>query len=305
MAIKLITDSKRLRKTAEKAIKIYGSGPEHNFHHYRNLQEHGKKNIFVSFGDDDGNCMGILAQRDDKNVWYTVDEVLAPQELRMPLFIEFISFVFDSQKAKKLITESEHGFRLRLMKAEKNKFRFPKIMYSLFWPIIDLSEWDSSLQGGNWKKLRNLQHRLTKNHVVKTVDTLSIPKKQLTQLLDIWIKKRSFRDKVERERYINLIDGGFKGCDYARSIIVDGKVSTISAGWKIPNSNYAYSAIGILNYEFEGLGEYAYIDELNFLKSKGFEKANFGGSDEPMLQFKNKFKPVSQYQTDVYSILKS
>ena len=111
-------------------------------------------------------------------------------------------------------------------------------------------------------------------------------------------------DTVDKEYYLNLIDSNFKGVDMAKTMYVDGKPATITAGWKIPNTKDYYSAIGIVDYSFPGLGEIANIDDLNRLKRMGFKYVDFGGSDKILLQFKRKFKPEKIYKTYIFSMVR-
>ena len=70
---------------------------------------------------------------------------------------------------------------------------------------------------------------------------------------------------MDTDYYLNLINNDFKGIDIAKTLYVDGRPSTITAGWRIPNSNNYYSAIGIVDYSYPGLGEVVNIDDLNRL----------------------------------------
>ena len=119
-----------------------------------------------------------------------------------------------------------------------------------------------------------------------------------------WLKKRSSRDRIEKAYFLNLMDNNFRGMDMAKTLYVNGKPCTITAGWKIPNSNNYYSSIGILDYSIPGLGEVANIDDLDRLKGKGFEYVDFGGSDKILLDFKKKFRPEKIYKTYIFSVVR-
>ena len=299
MQPKLFFDTQKQKSRISAIIKKYGYGPEHNFYHYQALQEHDTKNIFVEFSKG----MSILAQKDGRERWWTLDEVLAPEEKRLEVFLDFAEFAFKKDKAWKIVTETTPEFRRKLIKNLKNKYKIPKVRYSLYWPVFSLKQWNPKLEGKNWKKIRNLRNRLYKSHTIKIVDSRKVKKEKLIQLVMDWKKKRAYRDRVFLDRYLNMINAGFKSCNYCRTILVDGKPASISAGWKIPNSNDIYSSVGILNYSYDGIGEVAYVDELNFLKRNGYNEANFGGSDDAMLRFKRKFKPSRIYRTDVFAII--
>jgi len=90
----------------------------------------------------------------------------------------------------------------------------------------------------------------------------------------------------------------------AKTLYVNNRPCTITAGWRIPNSNNYYSSIGIVDYSIPDLGEITNIDDLNRLKKKGFDFVDFGGSDKVLLYFKKKFKPEKIYKTYVFSIVR-
>jgi len=82
-----------------------------------------------------------------------------------------------------------------------------------------------------------------------------------------------------------------------RILVIDDEPCTVTAGWKIPNTKNYYSAIGLYNYKYDGLGELANIDDLNQIKNENYKYADFGDSDASLLQFKKKFGPESFYRT--------
>ena len=163
--------------------------------------------------------------------------------------------------------------------------------------------------GGNFEEIKKLRN--IKNKFSKFYDTSFIPSKELDKkkLMDVVLKWKKNRPKVEKnyytQMYLNFIKNDFEGNDIARSVVVNNEPCTITAGWKIPNSNNYYSSIGILDYSYPGLGEIANIDDLNRLKRKGYDYVDFGGSDKVLLYFKRKFKPEKIYKTYVFSIVRS
>jgi hypothetical protein len=167
-----------------------------------------------------------------------------------------------------------------------------------------MSKFDPMLRGKEWKKIRNIRNRFYKQHKVKVVDTKKVPKEELRRILDDWLKRRNAHDRVEKHYYVNLIENNLKGVDMAKTLIVDGKPCSITAGWKIPNSNNYYSSIGILDYSYEGLGEVTNIEDLKRLKRENYDYVDFGGSDKVLLYFKKKFKPEKIYKTYIFSIVR-
>ena len=101
-----------------------------------------------------------------------------------------------------------------------------------------------------------------------------------------------------------MIDLNFEGVDHARTMVVDGRPCSITAGWKIANSNNYYSGVGIYNYAAENIGEVANLEDLFFLKQGGYEKIDFGGGGKALTAFKMKFKPTSLYKTYSFPVVK-
>jgi hypothetical protein len=86
-------------------------------------------------------------------------------------------------------------------------------------------------------------------------------------------------------------------------MLVDGHVAAITAGFKVPNKNYYYSAIGIYSRDIDRTGEISNLDDLRELKKKGYEYVDFGGGEEELSNFKSKFKPSYTYKTYVFTIV--
>lgn len=296
--------SDNFEEKAKKAIETHGYDAEHNYFHYINQATSAKQSVFISFD----NNQGILAQKSKTGkLWYMVSEVLAPQDEKFSIFMQFVDHVFNKDGANRLHIEVDKEFRKELKeKLETHQeFRVGKLNFKLEWPLYDMKSWDGDkLEGKKWKKIRNIRNRFLENHKIEVIDSKDISKEELKKIVIEWNKKRGAEDFAYKECYLNMVDSGFAGCDMAKTMIVDGIPCTITAGWKIPNSNNYYSGIGVLNYNFEGLGEITNLYDLIEIKKKGYEKANFGGSDDNLLDFKNKFKPVSTYFTYTFSILR-
>ena len=299
-----VRDIKKNKSVIERAIRKYGHCVEHNYHHYQYYECPKEKNIFFKLE----NGRGILSNHDEKNkIWNLFPSgILAPQEERFDILSGLLDCTLKKKKVQKLCVEVGEDFRKEILRKLKNsdRFRVCSSPYILYWPLYNLSSFNSKLNGKEWKKLRNVKNRFYKQHKVKVIDTKTIPKEELKRIVSSWLKRRNAHDRVEKHYYENLIDNDMKGMDMAKSLIVDGKPCSITAGWKIPNSNNYYSSIGILDYSHEGLGEITNIEDLKQLKKKGYEYADFGGSDKVLLYFKKKFGPEKIYKTYLFSIVK-
>ena len=299
-----ISDEKEYKEYVQKAIKKYGHCAEHNYYHYQYYENKEEKNIFFKLG----NGKGILCNYDKKNnIWELFPSgVLAPEEERFDILVELLDYTLKKKKGLKLCVEVHEKFRKDILKKLKDskKFRVCASPFILYWPLYNMSKFDSKLKGKEWKKLRNIRNRFYKQHKVKIVDTKKVPKEELKKILNVWLKRRSAHDRVEKHYYVNLIENNLKGTDMAKTLIVDNKPCSITAGWKIPNSNDYYSSIGILDYSYEGLGEITNIEDLRLLKKKNYDYADFGGSDKTLLYFKMKFKPEKIYKTYIFSLVR-
>ena len=228
-----------------------------------NCQTYGDKNVFFEYKDD----KGLLMQYDKKNeVWCLFPcGILAPESERLKMLMDSIRYVLYQKKAKKITVEVSENIRKGIIGKLKSKkgIRACKYTEILYWPIFNMRSWDPKLKGNKMKKLRNIRNRFYKQYRVRIKDSRKVPIEKLKNIFQNWIKKRSMNDSVDKEYYINLIENNFKGVDMAKTLYVDGIPATITAGWKIPNSKDYYSAIGIVDYSYPGLGEIANMDDLN------------------------------------------
>jgi len=168
-----------------------------------------------------------------------------------------------------------------------------------------MERWDGdTMAGKDWKKLRNIKNKFYKEHRVEVLTHEEVNQEEMDRIIRDWRDKRNAEDFAQSQMYFNVVSERFSGFDEVRILVVDGKPRVLTGGWKVPNSDHYYSALGILDYSIDRLGEIANLDDLTYLKSRGYKIVNFGGSNDDLLNFKNKFKPHSQYRTYVFSIKK-
>jgi len=301
--LKVIYDVVKHQKKIKRSIKKHGYFAEHNYLHYLYNQTEWDKNIFFDFGND----KVLLTQFYEKNnVWSLFPNgILAPEKDRLGLLLEASDYILKEQKAKKFYVEVLEGLRKGILNKFKVKNSFRACDADiLYWPMYNMNLWSEKLEGSKWKKLRNVRNKFYKEHKVRVRDSREVPKEELNKIVLDWLKRRSDNDRVDKDYFLNLIDNNFEGLDMAKTMYIDGKPCTITAGWKIPNSNNYYSSIGIVDYSYPGLGEVTNIDDLNRLKRKGFDYVDFGGSDKVLLYFKKKFRPEKIYKTYLFSIVR-
>ncbi len=292
--LKIIRDTKKYHKKIKKAIKKYGYCADHNPMSYVYIENSKDKNVVF----DLGKGRMILANVDHKNNWILFPcGVLAEKNERYPFLVKFLDYIL-KKKSDKVEVEVDEDLRKEIVKKfsvkKKYQARTPDILY---WPVFNLSNWNSRLRGKKWKKLRNIKNRFYKNHKIRAKESKSVDKEKIRSIVFSWLKRRSNSDVVDKEYYLNMIDNNFKGFDHTRTLIIDGKPCTITAGWRIPNSKCYYSSIGLFDYSYKNLGDIANMDDLNNLKRNGIKHVDFGGSNKSLLKFKKKFKPERIYKT--------
>jgi hypothetical protein len=298
----VIQDISTCKKEILSCIKKHGSVREHNYWFFYNQQTDYAKIFFLKFQDK-----GVIAIRYKSGLWELIGEVLAPEEKKSELFKYFLDYVLSKKKDKKVFAFVPENFyndiNNILQKSKKYRITNAPIVY--YTPVFNMKKWNENLEGKEWKKLRNIKNKFLRSHSVEFIPSKEVEKKKL---MDVVLKWRKSRTKVEKtyytQMYFNFIKNDFEGTDIARSIVVDGEARTITAGWKIPNSNNYYSAVGLYNHKYRGLGEVANIDDLTQIKRAGYEYADFGDSTESLLQFKKKFGPESFYRTYWFYIVR-
>lgn len=298
----IINDIDNGKKEIINCIKKHGSVREHNYWFFYNQQTDYAKIFFLKFKD-----AGIISIRYKSGIWELIGEVLAPEKKRLELFNEFLDYVLLRKKDKKVFVfvpeKFFNGIKDIMQKSNQYKITHAPDIYCT--PVFNMRKWDESLKGKEFKKLRNIRNKFLRYYDVKFIPPEEIDKKKLIKILYDWRKKRP---KVERnyytEMYVKFIKSDFEGTDMSSTMVVNGEPCCITAGWRIPNTNNFYSAIGLYNYKYEGLGEVANIDDLTQIKKAGYKHADFGDSTESLLQFKKKFGPESFYRTYWFHIVR-
>ena len=288
------------RQRIEEAIKKYGYASEHNFWWYQCQANKESKNIFAEYEDGTGL---LTIKKKDKYIIFS--SPLAPESRRVPVIIEYLNCVFQSQKIKKVTFEIENELYKKLIKALPATLKARKINYSLTCPVYNLENFEPDLPGNRWKTLRKEKNKFYRNHSVLISDAKTYKDKgALHYIINEWRKKRSGHDRTHLSPYHNFINENFKGSTEARILIVDEKTCGINAGWMIPNSNRFYGSLGIHDYSISGLGDILYLEDLTWLKTKGYKEADMGGGETALTNFKNKFRPESFYRTYIFSVVK-
>jgi len=298
----IIDDIYKSKKEIINYIKKYGSVREHNFWFFYNQQTN-----YVKINFFKNKEAGIISNSYKSGTWEIIGDTMGTEKKRLELFKDFLEYVLSTKKDKKVFVFVPEKFYEDISNflQKSNKYRMTNVPDIYHTPIFSMKKWDNSLRGKKWKKLRNIKNKFLKSYNVEIIPSKEIDKKKLISIVDRWRKCRPKADVTYyTQMYINFIKNDFEGTDIARSIVVNGEPCTITAGWKIPNTKNYYSAIGLYNYKYNGLGEMANIDDLTQIKKKGYKYADFGDSSESLLQFKKKFGPDSFYKTYWFYIVR-
>ena len=295
--MELIEDIPNNKKIIQNIIKKYGQEPEHHYWYLYNFNSDKVKSLFLR----DGN-FGTPVVNYGKSVYEIFTEVIAKDDKKFQLLVDSLKFLF-KKGAKKIYVMSSTNFRKNLIK--KKEFVIGSHYRTFHFPIITLKNWNLELKGKKFKKLRNKVNRFYEGNRVEVVESSDVRKEDLLALYKKWKKGRRATDRLWNPQiYENFIKNDFKGTDLTRVTIVNGIPCIIAAGWKIPNSNNFYSAIGIFSYDYIGMGEADIVYEMAFLKKKGHDEVNLGASEKSLFEFKQKFCPGKFYKNLMFIVRK-
>ncbi len=294
-----ILESKEL---IEQLISSYGNMSEHNFWYYYNMKEEGVIPTFFIFEEK----YGVFAlYYEDDNEYEIISDVLAPKEKQLDLLLNFIEHSLRS--SDKIFLTLEKEFRRKFLnKISQEKYNIHKPSRIFDSPVFNMNDFDSSLPGKDWKKIRNIKNTFFNENRIEIKEYKKEDKELIKKVIEDWEKTRkSTVAKAWAPTFLNFVENDFKGCDMTRIIYVNDEPCAITAGWRIPNTNTYYSSIGIHNYKHKGLGEVAYVDDLKQLKEKKYDFVDFGGSEKKnLLNFKLKFNPHSMEKYYFFKISK-
>ncbi len=308
----LIEDVEGERKLIERIIRANGSDAEQNYGYFASHENEDEKCVFIRDGE-----YGMQATFNPSlKKWMMIGAPIAPSERQESFLYSALDFLSEKGKLEKFIAEFETENRKKVASMAGSKYEVHNPNCVLYWPVYHMPTWmGHDLKGGQWKKLRNLINRITKNHRVEMVDAEEVGKDELKAVVSKWAKirnqtgfavNRKYSNRTDCDHYLRLIDLEFTGCTFAKAIKVDGKAASLAVGWEIPNKEQAYySGIGVYDLSIPNLGEYANWSDLAMLKGAGYSEVNFGGSPKSLLQFKMKFKPARTYTTYIFSITRN
>lgn len=299
--MKVYYDIIEVQDIIKQCLKKYGCHPEHNFEHYQAWADEHDECVFFDFGAH----QGILTHwHPQPRSWTMFTEPLTSPKKKLKFFWQFVDYIFERKKAKKLHLETSLEFRKALIE-NSYRYKIRSVNEIFYWPVFDMKNWDGDkMAGKSWKRLRNTLHKFYKEHQVEFVDSRAVDKEKLKQVVRDWLSKREAGDRGWIDYFIHIVDNNFAGFENCITVLVDGEPCSITAGWLQLHSDCYYSGVGLTNYKYEGLGEVANLDDLQRCKKKGYNYVDFGGGGKALTAFKSKFKPSDIYKTYNYVLAK-
>ena len=295
-----IYDIAESRDLIRASISLYGYTPEHNLYDYEYALDKDTRNVFVSFSEN----MGLLAKEEPKScIWWLLAEPLAPVENRAEVIVSFLRDIFKKHGARAVHFELRADTRKALIHALPKDFRARAPSAILTTPLFEPERFDEELRGNFYKKIRSVVHQYYKAHRVEVSDAIKCAKSDLHNLIDRWRKNRVSRDRAFDDYYHNIIDNNFLGFDAARVIRADSVPVIINGGWRIPNSNSFYKALGVHDYSDRALGDVSMVEELSWLRRSGYTLGDFGGGEKHLTNFKKRFGPTSYYKSYEFTVV--
>ncbi len=295
-------DVERFRSVAAAAIDRYGHLPDHQLALFECGEEEDFLPAVLSWPDG----TAILAYK-EPDKWTFIVEPLAPQEGANALLVKAMQELFTDPNTKKIHLELRAGPRKELRAAlPAASLRDCSINYSLTWPVMDLAEFDTELNGGKWKTIRKERNRFYREHTVEVKDAKTMPTEELNALIVTWSKSRNPHERTYPRTYYSAVERKFDGMTSARVLMVDGVACGLNVGWEIPNRpGWYYGGMGIHTYAYPELGNMLYLEDILWIKNAGYANVDMGGSWGGSITFKKKFFPDRWYKSFIFSIVRA
>lgn len=298
--MKVLVDIAEILPKLDWHLKKFGYSCQHNLNFLsKYYPKPGSQLIYFDFQERGG----WLAWR-NKDFINIIDEPLTPLGQKTFILTKTLNWLYSLSDIKKILIED---CSLETRKIIANNIKFPwKIQKPniLWWPILDLVEFDENLSGQKWKRLRYVRNIFNKMKDISLVEAINFPKERLISLVHYWRQNRKVKERVYWHQYVQAIDDNFRGIDITKVVLRGQDPVAMIAGWKIPNSKGFYLFLNIHDYSIENIGEYANLNLLREVKNLGFDYINFGGADKKSLIFKLKFQPNKIYKTYSFYISK-
>lgn len=300
--MQVITDLSSCHDKIREVLNTHGYASEHVLGWMTSVVNAGEEEFFFVWPDNSG----IVVHGEKKEgELFVFSEPMLPPDLFSSRVIECLDYLFTTLPwLKKVWFELRYAQRHDLLRALPDRFHANPINYTLTWPVVNMDNFDPALPGGHWKSMRNARNKFYREHQVEIKDARGVPKEELLAVVEKWKKMRRAHDHAYVYMYTRMIDKGFPDTESARAMIVDGVVRGINAGWRIPNSQDYYGAIGLHDYSIQDLGLILFLEDMVWIKEHGFTYVDMGGTEKGGTQYKNQFLPERWYKTFIFSVVK-
>lgn len=298
--MKIIEDPKKESELIKKIIKNCGHTPDHNFDWLMYCSDEGSPKTAMW---ENKYAMWFYLNS-GKNEATIVSDPIAPTNFHYNLEEDLATYLFKTGNRKIFFLDVRENVNNFCKNKKTWKYDF---YYELIWPIMDMEKFDLKLPGKNFKSIRNAKNKFYKENKVEVVKAESVDKHLLHDMVNRWHKQRlsSGIPELYPNRYHNMINADFMGTDSSRVMIVNGKVAGLNAGWKTPGKEREWSAsIGLHDFSTKDLGIALILEDLEWIKNKGYKTCDLEGSEEESLglKFKAQFKPSTSYKTYTFWI---
>ncbi|MBI2064714.1 MAG: hypothetical protein HYT62_01530 [Candidatus Yanofskybacteria bacterium] len=290
------------RDRIQKCIQKFGWTSDHNLDWFCDsvINEDGKP-VFVEFSDG----TGLLTHKypDKWRIWSDplCDRASAPYKIS-----EFCDQVLADRIKEVWCDDISDGIYPEL---QKNKsLKLDDIYYSLYWPVLEMEEYNPALPGGHFKDIRTAKSKFYREHKVEVIKTSDLDQDKLLKVVDSWLEVMIKKEKedVYGLKYRMGIKNNFRGFTTARAMVVDGRPVGFNAGYEVPNHSGRFtSVIGLHDYSVKDLGVALYLEDLDWVKNAGYKEFDLQGSEYGKeLRVKEQYGAKIERKTDTFSIVK-
>lgn len=298
--MKIYEDIESERDRIQSCIKKFGWTSDHNLDWFSDaIIDETYKPIFVEFEDGSG-----LLTHKSKNKWRIWSDPLCEKNNSAEKICEFAEHALKEVDEVWCDDVSDSIYPIIEGKGTFKLFKY----YSLFWPVLDMSKYDSALPGGHFKEMRNAKNKFYKEHKVEILNASGVDQADLIKIVDEWSKEvnRKQKEDVYDLRYYLLVKSKFKGFSAARVMVIDGRPVGINAGYDVPNHPDRFAGvIGIHNYLVKDLGTVLYLEDLDWIKNAGYKELDMQGTEYDWeLKVKTQYGAKIERKTDTFSMKK-
>lgn len=303
-------DNEDTKQKIEACIRDFGWAAEHhaiwygccgNRYQPTGNQKKAEKDVVAFF---DGGY-GLLTKEYHGSTLHTevFSEPLAPPGQRASILHQYTAYALEKLGVEKVVLELCEETRNDFLRFLPSGLKARAPAYTMTWPVVNLHTFDLGLPGKHFRNLRNARNKFYREHSVSVEEAKHADAGEMYDIVERWRVSRRAKDRTNRQKYHNVIEGNFEGCDDVFLLRIDGRPAGVSAGWMIPHSPCYYLAVILNDYSLTDLGLILYFETFARLKKKGIQYVDLGGGEKTLTHFKNQFRPERSYETHVFSVV--